>query len=166
LAAVPVYPAGMTQAAFAKDIGGIVGQVAGSGSNASVAIGRNLGRMVGAETNRMQGGGVVGAEITFPKRSMLVLTSERLLVFGIFKMGFFTAKPKKDAAVDIPLTDVLGVSEPTMMPGGAIKVLRLDVRVRNRGFARMEVPQAAVKTAVALAAELSRRVESLNGPAI
>ena len=166
LAAVPVYPAGATKAAFAKDVGGMIGSLAAGGSNPGRVLGRKVGRMVGAETNRMQGGGIVAAEITFPKRSMLVLTSERLLVFNTFKMGFFTAKPKKDAAVDISLTEVLGVSEPTMMSGGAIKVMRLDVCIRNRGFVRMEVPQAAVKTGMALATELSRRAESLNGPTI
>lgn len=164
LAAVPAYPAGLTKAKFAKDVGGLIGTLAGGGSNEGMAIGRNVGRMIGAETNRAQGGGVVQAEIKFPKRSVLILTSERLLVFGVFKMGFFTAKPKKDAAVDIPLTEVLWISEPTMMSGGAINVMRLDVCVRNRGFARMEVPQAAAKKGAALAAELSRRVEALNAP--
>ena len=164
LAAVPAYPAGTTQATFAKDVGGLLGSVAGSGSTQGMIIGRNVGRMIGAETNRMEGGGVVKAEIKTPKRSMLVLTGERLLIFGIFKMGFFTGKPKKDAAVDIPLTEVLWVTEPTMKSGGAIKVMRMDVCVRNRGFARLEVPQGAAKTGVALAAELSRRVELLNAP--
>ena len=164
LAAVPAYPAGTTQATFAKDVGGLIGSVAGSGSNSGMVIGRNIGRMIGAETNRMEGGGIVKADIKFPKRSMLVLTSERLLFFGAFKMGFFTGKPKKDAAVDIPLSEVLWVSEPTMMSGGAIKVMRLDVCVRNRGFVRLEVPQGAAKKGVSLAAEVSRRVGSLDAP--
>ena len=166
LAAVPAYPAGTSQATFAKDVGGAVGAVAGLGSNGGSALGLNLGRVMGAEMNRMQGGGVVRAEIKFPKRSMLVLTSERLLFFGAFAMGFFTAKPRKDAAVDIPLTEVLWVSEPTMMSGGATKVMRLDVCVRDRGFARLEVPQGAAKMGAALAAELSRRVETLSTPAV
>ena len=166
LAAVPAYPAGTTQATFAKDVGGLIGAVAGSGSNSGMVIGRNVGRMIGAETNRMEGGGIVKADIKFPKRSMLILTSERLLFFGVFKMGFFTGKPKKDAAVDIPLAEVLWVSEPTMMSGGAIKVMRLDVCVRNRGFVRLEVPQGAAKKGIALAAEVSRRVGSLDSPTV
>jgi len=66
--------------------------------------------------------------------------------------------------VDILLTEVLAVSEPTVMSGGAIKVVRLDVCVRNRGFVRLEVPQPAAKQAVALATELSRRIEPFNTP--
>jgi len=166
LAAVPAYPAGTTQATFARDVGSAIGAMAGIGSNEGMTLGLNVGRVMGAEMNRMQGGGIVKAEIKFPKRSMLVLTSERLLVFGAFAMGFFTAKPKKDAAMDIPLTEVLWVSEPMMMSGGATKVMRLDFCVRDRGFARLEVPQGAAKMGVALAAELSRRVESLNGPTV
>jgi hypothetical protein len=163
LAAVPAYPAGTTQATFAKDVGGAIGTMVGIGSNEGTILGSNIGRVMGAEMNRMQGGGIVRAEIKFPKRSMLVLTSERLLFFGALAMGFFTAKPKKDAAVDIPLTEVLWVSEPMTMSGGATKVIRLDVCVRDRGFARLEVPQGAAKMGLALAAELSRRVESLSG---
>jgi hypothetical protein len=58
--------------------------------------------------------------------------------------------------VDIPLTEVLWVSEPATMSGGTIKVIRLDVCVRDRGFVRLEVPGPAIKKGVALAAELSR----------
>ena len=166
LAAVPVYPAGMTQARFAKDMGGLLGSLAGGGSAEGMVIGRNVGRLVGAESNRMQGGGVVRADIKVPKRAMLVLTGERLLVFDIFRMGFFTGRPKKDAAVDVPLTEILGVCEPAMMSGGAIQVMRLDVCVRNRGFVRLEVPQPAAKKGRALAAELTRRVASLDAPAV
>jgi hypothetical protein len=164
LAAVPAYPAGTTQATFAKDVGGAIGTMVGISSNEGTVLGSSIGRVMGAELNRMQGGGIVRAEIKFPKRSMLVLTSERLLFFGAFAMGLFTGKPKKDAAVDIPLTEVLWVSEPMTMSGGATKVVRLDVCVRDRGFVRLEVPQGAAKMGVALAAELSRRVESLSGP--
>ena len=55
-------------------------------------------------------------------------------------------------------------AELNRMQGGATKVVRLDVCVRDRGFVRLEVPQGAAKMGVALAAELSRRVESLSGP--
>ncbi|MBR7838479.1 hypothetical protein KDL01_34755 [Actinospica durhamensis] len=166
LANVPVYPAGMTQATFAKDVGGLLGSLAGSGSSEGMVIGRNAGRLIGAEANRAQGGGVVRADIKIPKRSMLVLTNERLLIFNIFRLGFFTGKPKKDAAVDIPLTEILWVSEPAVMSGGVTKLVRVDVCVRNRGFARVETPSAAAKKAVALAAEVSRRIESLNAPLV
>lgn len=165
LAAVPAYPAGTTQATFARDIGGAIGTAVGFSSNQGTILDANIGRVMGVEMNRMQGGGVVKAQIKFPKRSTLVLTSERLLIFGAFAMGFFTGKPKKDAAVDIPLTELLWVSEPMMMSGGVTKVMRLDVCVRDRGFARLEVPQGAAKMGAALAAELSRRIEALNnGP--
>lgn len=43
-----------------------------------------LGRMVGGQANR-------------------------LLIFGYLSLGFFIAKPKKDADVDVPLADVLRV---------------------------------------------------------
>jgi hypothetical protein len=97
LTAVPAYPAGTMRATFAKDLGGLLGAAAGGGSSEGMILGRNVGRLVGAEVNRGQGGGVVRAEIKIPKRSMLVLTDERLLVFSVFSLGFFTAKPKKDA---------------------------------------------------------------------
>lgn len=164
LAAVPAYPAGTTQATFARDVGGVLGGLAGSGSNTGTVLGRNLGRLIGSDVNRRQGGGIVNADIKFPKRSVLVLTSERLLFFGTFRMGFFTAKPKKDAAVDIPLTEVVWLSEPVMKSGGAIKVMRLDIAVRDRGFIRLEVPQGAAEKGAALAAEVLRRVVSLDAP--
>ncbi|HET9172495.1 MAG TPA: hypothetical protein VFN97_23920 [Actinospica sp.] len=164
LAAVPAYPAGTTQAAFAKDVGGVIGSVVGMNAAGGTALGGNLGRVMGAELNRMQGGGIVRAQLTFPKRSMVILTSERLLFFSTFAMGFFTGKPKKDAALDIPVTDLVWVSEPQTMSGGAIKVVRFDICVRDRGFVRLEVPQGAATMGVALARELIRRVELLGDP--
>jgi hypothetical protein len=163
LAAVAASPAGTSQAQFAKDVGGALGGLVGGGAGSAMTSGMmNVGRVMGAELNRMQGGGVVKADIKFPKRAMLILTTERLLVFDIFKMGFFTGKPKKDAPVNIALTEVLWATEPTTMSGGAMKVVRFDVCVRDRGFIRFEVLQGAAKLGVALANELNRRVEVLN----
>ena len=164
LAAVPAYPAGATQAQFAKDVGGAVGSAIGFNSVPGAVIGGNLGRVMGTQYNRMQGGGIVQAEITFPKRAMVILTSERLLFFSIFKMGFFSGKPKKAAALDIPLTELVWATEPRTMSGGLTKVVRVDVCVRDRGFVRFEVPQGAAKEAVALAAEITRRIELLGDP--
>lgn len=165
---VPMYPAGLTRAKFARDMGGLLGSVAGSGSNEGMMIGRNVGRMVGAQANRLQGGGVVQSQIKFPKRCQLVMTDKRLLIFSIYGLGFFNAKPKKDAAVDVPLTEILWVSEPTKTSGGYTKLLRVDVCVRNRGFLHMELPlpTAGGKRGVAFATELRRRVEAFNVPTL
>lgn len=164
VSSVPMYPAGTTRSTFAKDMGGLLGTVAGGGSSQGMALGRTLGRRAGVEANRLQGGGVVRSPITFPKRSHLVMTSGRLLIFGIWSMGFFTGKPKKDAAVDVPLTEILWVSAPEAQSGGYATVVRLDVCVRDRGFLHMEVPGGG-KRGMAFGAELGRRVDALNAPA-
>lgn len=164
LANVPVYPAGMTQATFARDMGGLVGGLAGAGSSTGMSLGGTLGRVIGRDLNRAQGGGIVNADIKFPKRSMLVLTSERLLFFSIYSMGFFSGKPKKEAAVDIPLEDVVQLSEPMMKQAGAMKVMRLDIGVRDRGFVSLEVPQVSIKKGVALVDEVYRRARLIDAP--
>lgn len=164
VSSVPMYPAGTSRSTFAKDMGGLLGSVAGSGSSEGMTLGRTLGRRIGMEANRMQGGGVVRSQIKFPKRSQLVLTSGRLLIFGSLSMGFFTGKPKKDAAVDVPLAEILWVSEPAATSGGYATVVRLDVCVRDRGFLHMEVPGGS-KRGMAFGAELARRVDALGAPA-
>ena len=163
---VPMYPAGLMRAKFAKDMGGLLGTVAGSGSNEGMMIGRNVGRMVGAQADRLQGGGVVRSSIKIPKRCQLVMTDTRLLVFSLYRLGFFSSKPKKDAAVDVPLTEIVWVSEPTTTSGGYTKLLRVDVCVRDRGFLHMEfpLPSFGPTRGVAFAAELHRRVGLLDAP--
>jgi len=154
LAAVPVNPAGMAMATLTSDIGGVVGGLVGNGSATGMAVGRSIARDV--NNHRGRGDVTSSPALVVPKRGIMVLTSGRLLVFSVFGMGFFTGKPKQ-AAVDVPLGDVVGVTEPALQKG-AVQVLRVGVGVRGGRVVWVEFPRVVLTEAAALAAELGRRI--------
>lgn len=159
LAAEPIRPAGLTKARQTRDIGGIVG-----GAIGGTATSAGAGRGVATEINARRDAAVdrsAGPDLPVPKNAMLVLTSGRLLVFSLFQMGFFSAKPKS-SRWDVPLADVVWVSQPARDSGfGLAKVLRAEIGVSSGHVLRLEFPQVAAERGAALIAELARR----TGPA-
>jgi hypothetical protein len=156
LAAQPISPAGLTKARQTRDIGGVLGEVIGGNAQSAGA-----GRGIATEINARRDAGVdrtAGPDLPVPKSSMLVLTSGRLLVFSIYQLGIFNAKPKS-SKWDIPLADVVWVSQPSRDSGiGLVKVLRVEIGVSSGHVLRVEFPQVVAEKGASLVAELARRI--------
>jgi hypothetical protein len=169
LAAVVITPAGATQDRLTRSIGGAIGSAAGAAvggggqdSGLLSRLGGNLGRDVAADVNSARGvpvgrGSVNRGDVDLPKNGVLVLTSARLLVFRQASMGFFTAKPKA-AHSDIPLAEVVGISDLAEAKVAGVKSAQVVIVLSSGWSLRMEFPSVAVKNGTALIAELARRI--------
>ncbi|WP_194893057.1 hypothetical protein [Catenulispora pinisilvae] len=171
LAAVSIQPAGQSQDTLNRSVGGAVGSVAGGvaagalGGGGQVSemlpvIGSRVGRGVANDLNagrEVPVGRATWADGQLPKNGLLVLTSGRLLVFSKAAMGLFNGKPKA-AAMDIPLGEVSGVSEPVEVRVAGMNTVQVAIGLRSGGALRVEFPMVAVKNGTALVAELLRRI--------
>lgn len=157
LAAEPVSPSGLTKARQTRDIGGLIGGAVG-GSSVSTSAGRGIATEINARRNAAVDR-AAGPDLPVPKSSVLVLTSGRLLVFSLFQLGPFSSKPKS-SRWDIPLADVLWVSQPSRDSGiGPLsRVLQVEIGVSSGHVLRVEFPQVVAERGAALIAELDRRL--------
>jgi len=163
LAALPISPAGLAKARQTRDIGGVVGEASG-GTPQSAGAGRGIATGINARRDAAVDRGA-GPDLPVPKSSMLVLTTGRLLVFSVFQLGLFNARPKS-SKWDIPLADVLWVSQPSRDSGiGLVKVLRVEIGVSSGHVLRVEFPQVVAEKGASLIAELARRIGPLDSKA-
>jgi hypothetical protein len=154
LAAEPIRPAGQTMARQTRDIGGIVGGAV----TGSAGAGRGIATEINARRDAAVDRGA-GPDLPVPKSAVLVLTSGRLLVFSVYQLGPFNAKPKS-SRWDVPLADVLWTSRPSRDSGLPLaRVLRTEIGVSSGHVLRIEFPQVVAERGAALVAELARRIE-------